>query len=244
MPTSYIYNLPRFPQGNAAEIGISIKVYRQFILSLQGITWFSFPSREEQYQQSQWLSGGDREADAHTTLLTHSTMLNQSWAHTEVIWVAHPCPFPLARPQKMVRASTLSISRVQSALGFLSFFRSPSCHHSWLVRTQWGVGEESSDVFSEPVSLPYALSLSVYLHLKRCWRLDGGCQMRRWIARKLGLVGIPKSCLFVPSALYHDQLYPSHFWQRDKHLSNLFQCRPCQSVSPLLFIFLNFAPNV
>lgn len=77
MPTSYIYNLPRFPQGNGAEIGISIKVYRQFILSLQGITWCSFPSREEQYQQSQWLSGGDREADAHTTLLT-LTMLSQS----------------------------------------------------------------------------------------------------------------------------------------------------------------------
>lgn len=118
MPTSYIYNLPRFPQGNGAEIGISIKVYRQFILSLQGITWCSFPSREEQYQQLQWLSGGDREADAHTTLLT-LTMLSQSWAHTEVIWVPHPCPFPLARPQKMVRASTLSISRVQSALGLL-----------------------------------------------------------------------------------------------------------------------------
>lgn len=141
-----------------------------------------------------------------------------------MIWVVHPCPLPLARPQKTVRASTVSTFRVQSALGFPSFFRSASCCHSWLVRTQWGVGEESSDVFSEPVSLPHTSSLSVYLHLKHCWRLDGGCQMKRWIARKLGLVGTYRSCLLVPSALCHDLLYPSHSWQRDKHLSNLFQC--------------------
>lgn len=141
-----------------------------------------------------------------------------------MIWVVHPCPSPLARPQKTVRASTVSTFRVQSALGFPSFFRSASCCHSWLVRTQWGVGEERSDVFSEPVSLPHTSSLSVYLHLKHCWRLDGGCQMKRWIARKLGLVGTYRSCLLVPSALCHDLLYPSHSWQRDKHLSNLFQC--------------------
>lgn len=176
MPTSYIYSLPRFPQGNVAEIDISIKVYRQFILSLQDITWFSFPSREERSQQSGWFSGGDREADAHTTPLTLTAMLSQSWAHMAVIWVAHPCPFPSARPQKMVRANTLSISRVWSTLGFPSFFRSPSCHPSWLVRIQWGVSEESSDVFCEPVSLPYVSSLAVYLHLKHHSRLDGECQ--------------------------------------------------------------------
>lgn len=173
MPTSYIYNLPRFPQGNVAEIGISIKVYRQFIVSLQGITWFSFPSREEQYQIGFLVVIGKQML---TPLLTLTAMLSQLWAHMAVIWVAHPCPFPSARPQKMVRANTLSISRVRSTPGFPSFFRSPSCHHSWLVRIQWGVSEGSSDVFCEPVSLPYASSLSVYLHLKHCWRLDGGCQ--------------------------------------------------------------------
>lgn len=52
-------------------------------------------------------------------------------------------------------------------------------------------------------------------------------EMRRWTVRKLGLVGTQRSCLFLPSALCHGQLYPSHSWQRDKHLSNLFQCLPC-----------------
>lgn len=102
------------------------------------------------------------------------------------------------------------------------------------------MGEERSDVFSEPVSLPYASSLSVYLHLKHCWRLDCGCQMRRCIARKLGLVGTQRSCLFVSSALYHDQLYPSLSWQRDKHLSNLFQCLPCSLSHSSCSFFLIF----
>lgn len=101
------------------------------------------------------------------------------------------------------------------------------------------MSKESSGVFSEPVSLPYASLPSVYLHLKHCWRLDGGCQIRRWIARKLGLVGTQRSCLFVPSALCHDQLYPSPSWQRDKHLSNLFQCFPCSLFcSPCSFFLI------
>lgn len=234
MPTSYIYNLARFPKGNAAEIDISVKVYRQFILSLQGIAWFSFPCREEWDQQSCWLSGGNRKADAHTTLLTLTAMGSPGSDLGGT-----PLPFPLATLQKMVRASTLPISRVQSALGFPSFFRSPTCCCSWLVRIQWNMSKESSGVFSEPVSLPYASLPSVYLHLKHCWRLDGGCQIRRWIARKLGLVGTQRSCLFVPSALCHDQLYPSPSWQRDKHLSNLFQCFPCSLFcSPCSFFLI------
>lgn len=82
MPTSYIYNLPRFPQGNVAEIDISIKVYRQFIVSLQGITWFSFPSREEQYQIGFLVVIGKQML---TPLLTLTAMLSQLWAHMAVI---------------------------------------------------------------------------------------------------------------------------------------------------------------
>lgn len=63
--------------------------------------------------------------------------------------------------------------------------------------------------------------------------------MRRWIARKLGLVATQRSCLSVSSALWHDQLYPSHSWQRDKHLSNLFQCLPCSLLhSPCSFFLI------
>lgn len=173
MPTSYIYNLSRFPQGNVAEIDISIKVYRQFILSLQGITWFSFPSREEQYQQWGWWSAGGRQADADTTLITLAAMHNQSWSHTAVIWVAHPCPFPLARPQKMVRANVHLQSSVSS---WVSIIFQVSILLSLLVsKNTVRCERDSSDVFSELVSLLYASSVSVHLQLKHCWRLDSRC---------------------------------------------------------------------
>lgn len=59
------------------------------------------------------------------------------------------------------------------------------------------------------------------------------------LLRKLGLVGTQRSCLFAPFALCHDQLYPFHSWQRDKHLSNLFHCLSCSLFcSPCSFFLI------
>ena len=138
----------------------------------------------EQYQQAGGLSGGDAEADAHTTVLTLTAMLSQSWAGMAVSWVACTCPFLLARSQKVVEANTLSISRVHSSLRFPSSLRSPSCHRSWLVSIRWGASEDSSDVFSEPAALPCASSLPVCFHLQmvRWWMSE----MRRCSCEKTG----------------------------------------------------------
>lgn len=151
IPLDTFSNLPRFPQGNIAEIVTSIKLYRQFIVSLQAITWFRFPSREELYHQSGRLFGGEREADAQHSSFSQipEDGRGQHFVHLKGFW---------------------------SSLRLPSSFRFPSCHHSLLASIHWGVSEESSDVFSESVALSYASFLSVYFHLQYCWRLDGGCQ--------------------------------------------------------------------
>lgn len=222
MPTSYIYNLSRFPQGNAAEIGISIKVYRQFILSLQGITWFSFPSREKQYQQSRWLSGGDREADAHTTLLTLTAILNQSHGLTRQ-WSGWHTPALFLLPDPENGKGQYFVDLQSSVSSWVSIIFQVSILSSFLVSknmVECGWGEQWCVQWTSVTSFClislYVLASQTLLKVR--WWMSN----EEMDCKKTRTSGNPEKlslCPFCPVLL---PVIPSHSWQRDKHLSNLF----------------------